>query len=352
MPYKILVLTKYEDLGASSRYRFCQYIPYLESQDFDITIAPLLSNTYVTNINSGKRNIGNILLLYWQRLSKLLSHRKYDLLWIEKELFPYLPLWFEKISIQNTPYVVDYDDAQFHIYDRSSFKLVKMFLSQKIDKVMANAQLVIAGNKYIAERAERAGAKRIEIIPTVIDLDRYSSKTNKHNEAFNIGWIGSPNNSKYLKSLQSVFQTLNEKQNCQFTLVGAGNLEIDNIDLTIKKWSENSEVKDIKTFDVGIMPLDNTPWEMGKCGIKLIQYMACSLPVVGTPVGVNQEIIHHGANGFYASNLDEWTEALLTLANDPQLCSQMGVKGREIVESEYCLQVTAPKLAQLLRSCI
>lgn len=352
MSCKILVLTKYEDLGASSRYRFCQYIPYLKSQGFDVTLAPLLDNTYVTNVNIGKRNIGNILPLYWQRLSKSLSHRKYDLLWIEKELFPYLPLWFEKISIQNMPYVVDYDDAQFHRYDRSSFKLVKMFLSQKIDKVMANAQLVIAGNKYIAERAKRAGAKRIEIIPTAIDLDRYSLKTNKHSEAFNIGWIGSPNNSKYLKSLQSVFQTLNEKQNCQFTLIGAGNLEIDNIDLTIKKWSENSEVKDIKTFDVGIMPLHNTPWEMGKCGIKLIQYMACSLPVVGTPVGVNQEIIHHGVNGFYASNLDEWTEALLTLANDPQLCSQMGVKGREIVESEYCLQVTAPKLAQLLRSCI
>lgn len=352
MSYKVMVLTKYGSLGGSSRYRFYQYLPYLQSQGFDMTVIPLLDNTYINNLNLGKRNFVDILMLYFQHLYRLLRDRNYDLLWIEKELLPYLPAWLEKVVIRDIPYVVDYDDAQFHRYDNSRFKLVKLCLSQKIDTVMANARLVVAGNQYIAARATRAGAERIVIIPTVIDLDRYSLKTDKHSEAFNIGWIGSPITSNYLKSLQPVFKNLSEQYLCQLTLVGSGNVEIENVNVTIKNWSEDSEVEDIKTFDVGIMPLHNTPWEMGKCGIKLIQYMACSLPVVGTPIGVNQEIIHHGANGFYANNLDEWTEALLTLANDPQLCSQMGVKGREIVESEYCLQVTAPKLAQLLRSCI
>jgi glycosyltransferase involved in cell wall biosynthesis len=100
------------------------------------------------------------------------------------------------------------------------------------------------------------------------------------------------------------------------------------------------------------MPLDSTPWEEGKCGIKLIQYMACGLPVVGTPIGVNQEIIAHGVNGFQANNLNEWTEYLSRFASDPQLCAEMGAKGRAMVESKYCLQVTAPKMAQLLRACI
>lgn len=352
MSLKILALTKYGPLGGSSRYRFYQYLPYLKSQGFDVTVSPLLDNTYVTNINSGLRNLGNILPLYLERLYKTFNHRNYQLLWIEKELLPYLPAWLEKLSLQNIPYVVDYDDAQFHRYDHSKSKLVKLFLSQKIDRVMADAQLVIAGNKYIAKRAEQAGAKNIEIIPTVIDLNRYSLKTNKTSDVFNIGWIGSPITSSYLKSIESVFQYLNTKVNCSFTLVGAGSLEMDNLDLTIRKWGENSEVEDIKTFDVGIMPLSNTPWEQGKCGIKLIQYMACALPVVGTPIGANQEIIHHGVNGFYADSLEEWTEALLTLANDPHLRSVMGSKGRKIVETEYCLQVTAPKLARLLQSCI
>lgn len=352
MSDKILVLTKYESLGGSSRYRFYQYLPYLKSQDFEITVAPLLDNKYVAGINKGKRNLSNVSIAYFQRLSRLIKHKDYDLIWIEKELLPYFPAWLEKILVGNIPYVVDYDDAQFHIYENSKSKLTRIFLSQKIDRVMANAKLVVAGNKYIAERAYIAGAKRVEIIPTVIDLDRYSLKKSIDSQNFNIGWIGSPATSVYLKSLQSVFQNLNEKYRCKFTLVGAGNLVLEHINLTIENWHEDSEVEDIKTFDVGIMPLDNTPWEQGKCGIKLIQYMACALPVVGTPIGVNQEIIQHGVNGFQANSLDEWTNYLAKLATDPHLRNIMGAKGRSMVESNYCLQVTAPKLDRLLRSCI
>ena len=353
MSYKVLVLTKYGSLGGSSRYRFYQYLPYLKSQDFDLTLAPLLDNQYVTNINSGKRNFTNVLRSYFQRLVKLMSDRDYDLLWVEKELFPYIPEWLEHKIIGNIPYAVDYDDAQFHIYDYYGSKLTKTLLASKIDRVMAHARLVIAGNQYIASRADRAGAKHIEIIPTVIDLDRYSLKNfDSDRHALNIGWIGSPGTSIYLKSIQSVFEEVVRQHACKFTLVGAGALTLGNLDLNIKNWRENTEVEDIKSFDVGIMPLDSTPWEEGKCGIKLIQYMACGLPVVGTPIGVNQEIIAHGINGFQANNLDEWTEYLSKFASNPQLCAEMGAKGRSMVESKYCLQVTAPRMAQLLRECI
>lgn len=353
MSYKILVLTKYGSLGGSSRYRFYQYLPYLKSQDFDLTIAPLLDNQYVTNINNGQRNFTNVLRSYFQRLVKLMSDRDYDLLWVEKELFPYIPEWLERKIIGNIPYAVDYDDAQFHIYDYYGSKLTKTLLASKIDRVMAHAKLVIAGNKYISSRAHQAGAKHIEIIPTVIDLDRYSLKNSpSDSRALNIGWIGSPGTSIYLKSIQSVFEEVDRHHNCTFTLVGAGALTLGNLDLNIKKWQEHTEVEDIKSFDVGIMPLDSTPWEEGKCGIKLIQYMACGLPVVGTPIGVNQEIITHGVNGFQANNLSEWTEYLSKFASDSQLCADMGAIGREMVESKYCLAVTAPKMAQLLRGCI
>jgi glycosyltransferase involved in cell wall biosynthesis len=298
-------------------------------------------------------NLTNILLLYFERIKQLLTCRSYDLLWIEKELLPFFPAWLEKILIQNIPYAVDYDDAQFHIYDHSKSKLVKLFLSQKIDRIMANSALTIAGNKYIAARANQAGAKRVEILPTVVDLDRYSLKTvTTNHQSFTIGWIGSPITCRYLKTVQPVFENLTEKYNCTFTLVGAGNLQMGNVDLDIRKWEESAEVEDIKTFDVGIMPLVNTPWEEGKCGIKLIQYMACGLPVVGTPIGVNQEIINHGVNGFHANNLDEWTEYLSKLAENQQLRHQMGAEGRLMVESKYSLQLAAPKLSELLKSCI
>jgi glycosyltransferase involved in cell wall biosynthesis len=353
MSYKILVLTKYGSLGGSSRYRFYQYLPYLKSQDFDITVAPMLDNDYVANINSGKRNVGNIISKYFQRLTRLFTDRDYDLLWIEKELLPFLPAWLEKLATRNIPYVVDYDDAQFHRYDLYPSKLIRMLFAKKIDKIMADAKLTIAGNEYIAQRARQAGAKWIEIIPTVIDLDRYSLKSiDGQSEFFNVGWIGSPPNSNCLKPLQPVFENLHAKYRCKVTVVGAGHLDLGDIDLVIKDWYEDSEVEDIKSFDAGIMPLRDTPWDRGKCGIKLIQYMACGLPVVGTPIGVNQDIIQHGVNGFQATTLDEWTDYLSKLANDPQLCHEMGVKGRAMVESNYCLQVTAPKMALLLRSSI
>lgn len=353
MSYKILVLTKYGTLGGSSRYRFYQYLPYLKSQDLDLTVAPMLDNDYVADINSGKRNVGKILSKYFQHLTRLLTDRDYDLLWIEKEILPYLPAWLEKLLAGNISCVVDYDDAQFHRYDLFPPKIFRMFFSKKIDKVMANAKLVVAGNEYIAKRARQAGAKWIEIIPTVIDLDRYSLKSpTTQGELFNVGWIGSPPNSNCLQPLQPVFENLSAQHRCKVTVVGAGNINLGKIDLTIKDWYENSEVEDIKTFDAGIMPLRDTPWDRGKCGIKLIQYMACGLPVVGTPIGVNQDIIQHGINGFQATSLDEWNDYLSTLANDPELCRAMGAKGREMVESSYCLQVTAPRMAQLLRSSI
>jgi glycosyltransferase involved in cell wall biosynthesis len=358
--YKILVLTKYESLGSSSRYRFYQYLSYLKSDDFIIELAPLLDNNYIVKMNRDTINYNNrtinrteILGYYFQRLKKLIQCWDYDLLWIEKEILPYVPAWLERILTQGVPYVLDYDDAQFHRYDHYASKIVKLLLARKIDHVIANSKLTIVGNEYIADRAHQAGAKRVEIIPTVVDLDHYSlKKTTLDHQPFNIGWIGSPTTTRYVEAMEPVFQSLNKKYNCKFTMIGARDMNFENLDLNIKQWHEDSEVENLKSLDVGIMPLDDNIWEQGKCGIKLIQYMACGLPVVGTPIGVNREIIQHGINGFQATSPDQWIEHLSRLAEDPALRYSMGEEGRSMVESSYCLEVTAPKLAQLLRSCI
>jgi len=100
------------------------------------------------------------------------------------------------------------------------------------------------------------------------------------------------------------------------------------------------------------MPLPDSPWERGKCGYKLIQYMACSKPVIASPVGVNQEIVDHGSNGFLASTLDEWSESLRILFGNESLRSLMGRAGREKVENSYCVQVTSSRLATLLKSVV
>ena len=115
-------------------------------------------------------------------------------------------------------------------------------------------------------------------------------------------------------------------------------------------WSEATEAASISSLDIGIMPLVDEPFERGKCGYKLIQYMACGLPVVASPVGVNRQIVEHGVNGFLAETPAQWEEALRTLLGDAALRQRMGQAGRRQVEEKYCLQVTGPRLAELLVS--
>ena len=117
-------------------------------------------------------------------------------------------------------------------------------------------------------------------------------------------------------------------------------------------WSEATEVPLIQTFDIGIMPLTDTPWARGKCGYKLIQYMACGLPVIASPVGVNADIVEHGVNGFLADTEEEWAQAISTLLNDRELRRRMGAAGRKKVEAEYSLQVWGPKVAAMIRDVV
>jgi glycosyltransferase involved in cell wall biosynthesis len=132
-------------------------------------------------------------------------------------------------------------------------------------------------------------------------------------------------------------------------LVGSGDHDpLPGVAKDVLPWSEDSEVAQIQSFDVGIMPLPDGPFEQGKCGYKLIQYMACGLPVVASPVGVNTRIVEQGTTGFQASTDTEWVEALVKLAQDAGMRAALGKAGRTKVEQEYSLQVTAPRLLQII----
>jgi glycosyltransferase involved in cell wall biosynthesis len=283
-----------------------------------------------------------------------LKSQKYDLIWLEKEALPWLPAWLELLLLRGrTPYVVDYDDAVFHRYDQHSASVVRWLLGQKIDRVMQNARLVIAGNDYLANRATQAGAKWVEILPTVVDLDRYPLSKAPQNEVFTIGWIGTPLKFfNYIKELAPVLKEICRDGGAKVVAIGAKETNIEDIPLEIKPWSEATEVKEMQQFDVGIMPLTDTPFERGKCGFKLIQYMASSRPVIGSPVGVNAEIIEQGINGFHASSQAEWLQAFQKLKNDRYLRESMGLAGRKLVEDKYNIKITAPRLLQLLQAAV
>src|SRR5262249_38671856 len=169
----VLVLTRYERLGASSRIRFLQFLPALEREGFSFDVRPLLDNAYVPSLYGGpKVSVGSIIRAYARRFSGLRRGLRYDLVWLEKEALPWLPTWMEIARLEGIPYVVDYDDAWFHRYENH---WLSPLLGHKIDAVMRVAHTVVAGNDYLARRARQAGARHVEIVPTSIDLDRYSS---------------------------------------------------------------------------------------------------------------------------------------------------------------------------------
>jgi glycosyltransferase involved in cell wall biosynthesis len=346
----VLFLTKYGQKGASSRYRSLQYFPYLENAGINCTHAPLLSDEYLEALyETESRPLLKSAQGYLGRLRDLLQIRAYDVIVIEKELLPYAPAMFERLlSHFKTPYIVDYDDAVFHNYDLSDNPIVRRLLSSKIDIVMREADAVIAGNEYLASRARDAGASCVEIIPTVIDVNRYEYVPPGNEEPFRIGWIGSPTTTKYLNKIMSALQKISENREIKLVLVGSGPVEIPGVPIEIREWSEKTEIEYIASFDVGIMPLENSPWERGKCGLKLIQYMGCGKPVVASPVGINTEIITNNHNGLLAKSNNEWAESLLRLNDNQKLAKEMGREGRKLVINQYSLQSTKDQWINLL----
>lgn len=352
---KALFVTRYGRLGASSRMRSLQYLPWFERMGIDCSVAPLFDdNQLAERYRANGYGLANLARSYGKRLLHLLQRHRYDVLWIEKEALPWLPASLERLLLRGVPYVLDYDDAIFHNYDRHSSALVRRLLGRRIDHLMAGARLVVAGNAYLAQRAIDAGAPCVEIVPTVIDLDRYSAEQDfcSGAEPLRIVWIGSPSTTRYLKLLGAPLAELSRRFNIKLRVIGGGALSMPGVDIEVVRWSEESEAACIRECDIGVMPLLDSPWERGKCGYKLVQYMACGLPVVASPVGVNNEIVSAGVNGFLADSNNGWVKAVGELLTDAMLRQKMGAAGRKRVEQQYCIQHTAPRLAALLRTAV
>lgn len=354
---KVLFFTKYSRAGASSRYRSYQYLPAVESAGLSFTVLPLFDDAYLTHKYAhGRARPSDVLRAFIRRLWAAVSLPHRSVVVIEYELLPYFPALLERWLVwRGCRLVVDYDDALFHQYDQHRSAWVRWMLSGKIATVMRLADTAVAGNAYLADYARLAGANRVEVIPTVIDLSRYPAKTPatapaSDSAVFTIGWIGSPSTARYLRDIAPALAEVCKDGRARVRLIGSGPINLPGVPVEVLPWGEESEVDEMRRFDVGIMPLPDEPWARGKCGFKLIQYMACGLPVVASPVGVNAEIVEPGVNGLLASSPEEWVAALRNLAVDRDLRIKMGMAGRKKVEESYCLQVTAQKVVALLQS--
>lgn len=348
---QVLMLPRYGALGASSRLRLMQYLPWLSAAGFSVDVSSLLDEDYIRAMYKGNVSIPAVARSYVRRLRRLMTARRYNVIWVEKESLPWLPAGLENSLLpRSARLVVDYDDAQFHRYDEHRALIVRTLLGQKIDRVMRRADLVTVGNDYLAAHARAAGAGKVEWIPTVVDLARYPKPQPRQTVGqVIIGWIGSPATAGYLNALTPALEALRKRHEIRCVAIGARPDQVEGTPFEAWEWREQDEVDLLGKIDIGVMPLPDAPWERGKCGYKLIQYMACGLPVVASPVGANRKIVLEGESGFLAEGTDAWVRSITALIIDAPLRGRMGGVGRALVEKTYSLQVQGPRMVELLK---
>jgi glycosyltransferase involved in cell wall biosynthesis len=350
---KVLLLTQYGTLGSSSRVRCYQYLDHLESMGWQFVIEPLFGNDYVQELYWDRISRWAVIRAYARRLGLLLGRERYDLIWLQREALPWFPAWVEKALLRGrAPVVIDLDDAWFHRYDLHRWRVVRWLLSDKVDRIVRQARLVVVGNDYLAERMRVAGARRVEQLPSVVDALKYRPKSSRDapRSGVVIGWIGSPATAHHLAAIGSVLREIIQESGAHVVAVGARNDQLEGLPIEVHPWTEATEANEISRFDVGIMPLPDAPFERGKCGYKLIQYMAAGIPVVASRVGASASIVRDGIDGFLVSSPAEWTNALKTLSGDPGLRERMGASARRRAEEGFSVQCAAPRLEQLLSS--
>lgn len=350
---RFLIFTKYSKNGASSRIRSFQYIPFFRKKGIEVDVQTLFNSQYLKELYSiSSVSKVNILRCYIRRLYFLTKIFEYDLLIIEKELFPYFSSITERLmKILAIKYVVDFDDAIFHNYDNNNNWLIRSILGKKIDVIMNKATLVTCGNDYLKTKAQKTKAKDIYLLPTVVDMTRYNLNLSKSNKKFIIGWIGSPSTMKYLEGLKKVFIDLNKFIDFELYIIGGYSIGLNEIEKIIE-WKEETEVEELNKIDIGIMPLSNDIWEKGKCGYKLIQYMALGKPTVASPVGVNNKIVSHGNTGYLAINNSEWLKYIKLLALNESKRYSMGKKARLFINDNYTIQAVVDKYINKLFSIV
>jgi len=269
----------------------------------------------------------------------VVNANKYDIIFIQREAFMTGSAFFEKrFAASKAKVVFDFDDAIWN-HDVSDANRNFGWLKDpgKTEKIIAVSDLIFAGNKYLAEYALRFN-KNVMIVPTTIDTCEYKPVPfTRENDKVVIGWSGSITTIRHFELAVPFLKKLKDKYDGKIIckVIGDGNYRNEELNITGLPWKKEDELKELSTFDIGIMPIPDDDWSKGKCGLKGLQYMALEIATVMSPVGVNSEIIKDGENGFLASDADEWVEKISRLIEDVLLRTKLGKAARKTVDDHY-----------------
>jgi glycosyltransferase involved in cell wall biosynthesis len=339
MPRVLFLAPHRFNRSPSQRYRFEQYVGFLEQHGFQCQLSYLISEKDDT-IFYAKGNLPKKLWILIKailhRIKDTFRYKYYDIVFVQREAIMIGSSFFEKrIKRSRAKYIFDFDDSIWLMDTSDGNKKYEWLKNpEKTVRNIRYADMVFAGNTYLANYA-RSCNNHIKIIPTTIDTN-FHKPLPKKNDTLIIGWIGSHTTIKHFEYALEFLSIIQKKYpEVEIRVVGDAAYINERLNIQGIAWSSATEIELINSFSIGIMPLPDDEWAKGKCGLKGLSYMACEVPTIMSPVGVNTEIIKHGQNGFLASTTDEWITFLSQLIESTTLRESIGRAGRKTVMEKY-----------------
>jgi glycosyltransferase involved in cell wall biosynthesis len=286
-------------------------------------------------------------------LHAVIRSRRYDAVWVFRGLLLGGPAVIEWLLARTGPPIIyDFDDA---IWITQTMDVNRAWAPLKFPSrtaaVCRMAAAVVVGNEHLADYARRYNHK-VSIVPSTVDTDRYRPRLHEAKRGpIVVGWSGSPTTAVHLALVRTALQRLAAQWPVEVRIMGA-EWEAPGVPVVLTRWSPESELEELRSFDIGIMPLFDDAWTRGKGAMKAILYMAVGVPVVASPVGITSKIIQDDVNGLLAVSEDEWVEKLLSLARDIELRRRLGSAGRATVEREYSARTQVPRVLEVIESVI
>jgi glycosyltransferase involved in cell wall biosynthesis len=339
---KIAILCPYPfDIAPSQRFRYEQYLGYLKEAGFTYKIFPFLdpqTNALLYDKGFIFRKAFGILYGFFRRLSQIFSLIGSDFVLIHREASPLGPPIFEWIiaKILRKKIIYDFDDAIWKTDAEHRNGITNWVKNTgKVNSLIKWAYKVSGGNRYLCAYASKYNTNVI-YNPTTIDTAHLHNRIkDQHNKKIVIGWTGTHSTLIYLAPIVPVIRKLEKKYDFNFVVICNRKPDFSLKSLVYLPWNKKNEIDDLLSFNIGIMPLQEDEWTLGKCGFKALQYMALGIPPLVSPVGVNKDIVTHGNDGFLCKTEDEWIENLSFLLENEKSRTEMGKNARRIVEDKY-----------------
>jgi glycosyltransferase involved in cell wall biosynthesis len=352
----VLFIAPHPVEGPSTRFRIHQFLPALERAGIGHAVRPFLSSRLAPVAYRPGAVAAKLGVTAWgtlQRLLDVVRAGRHDLVFVHREAYPIGPPFFERLfEAASGRIAFDFDDAIYHRYMNHDNPLDRFRDWDRPAKLIARARRTVVGSQILAAYARQHAPQpeRVVVIPTVVDTTVFTPAPRPQDGAIVVGWIGTPRNTPYLQGIWPALAAAARREpRLRFVLVGAEPFDAGDVPVEFRRWTLHGEVADVQNFDIGIMPLPDDEQTRGKCGFKLIEYMACGLPAVASPVGANLDVLRHGETGLLADGVQDWTEALVALAADAALRRRMGEAGRARAVEAFSLAAMAPRFVDTLR---